>query len=62
MLFDFLDLISHPENYRSAWRDGDLVIEFAPETTLDVSNEDQQSERVQAAVAGHLAQAREPAE
>lgn len=62
MLFDFLDLISHPENYRSVWRDGDLVIEFAPETTLDVSNEDQQSERVQAAAAGHLAQAREPAE
>ena len=62
MLLDFLDLISHPENYRSTWRDGDLIIEFAPETKLDISNEEHQSGQVQAAGAGHNAQVTEPAE
>ena len=46
MLLDFLELISHPDHYKTTWRDGDLIVEHVPEAPEDSAGKDQQPDTV----------------
>ena len=62
MLLDFLELISHPEHYRTTWRDGDLIVEHAPEAQNVATDSDQQPAGAEVAGLADVDLASQPAE
>ncbi len=62
MLLDFLELISHPEHYRTTWRDGDFIVEHAPEAQNVAAGSDQQLDGAEVAGLADMDLAAQPAE
>ncbi len=62
MLLDFFKMVVHPDHYRSAWRDGDFIVEFAPDSQDEAPEAETHQTGKEAAVLDSVDVVTEPAE